>query len=64
MRHFKTWKYYLWAHTGIFFIVDLYTIIFGILKINENKESLGDLPESIYEIHYICGIIFMILVLF
>lgn len=64
MRHLKTWRWYLWAHTLIFFIVDAYTIIFTILKINENKDNLSNLSEDIYELHYIVGIIFIILIFF
>ncbi|KRX06845.1 hypothetical protein PPERSA_11490 [Pseudocohnilembus persalinus] len=36
--HFKTWKWYQWAHGFIFFIVDILTVVFVLIKIYKNDD--------------------------
>lgn len=43
VRHLKTWKYYIYAHAFVFFVVDVLTWIATILKIDENKDTLDDI---------------------
>ncbi|EGR34323.1 hypothetical protein IMG5_016390 [Ichthyophthirius multifiliis] len=58
-RYFKTWKHYILVHTLCFFVLDVLTIIFEALILDQNKDKLSDGGKILQEnakSHYIIGV--------
>ncbi|KRX06844.1 hypothetical protein PPERSA_11489 [Pseudocohnilembus persalinus] len=60
-QHFKTWKWYQWAHAVAFFIVDASTVLFVLLKIFNHVDSEG--RGFVANLHGILGFLFLIMII-
>lgn len=65
IRYLKTWKHYVLAHTLIFLLLDVSTIVVVAIILGENKSKLSNLDGLSDDVknHYILGVIILAIVI-
>ena len=65
IRYLKTWKHYVLAHTLIFLLLDISTIVVVAIILGENQSKLSKLDGLSDDVknHYILGVIVLAIVI-
>lgn len=59
IRHLKTWRWYMWFHGGLFFVIDLFTFTTVFMQLDDNIDNLDKIENNTVKAHYISGVVFV-----